>query len=510
MLARTHIAAFTLSLLIAAILTPLVRSLAYRFNLLDVPDARKIHQRPIPRLGGIAIALAFLAPLVGLLIHLNRPGLFLATQHHFLVALFVGGAAILALGVYDDICGANHKLKFAVQISVAIFGYYLGLRFESMLLPGIGRIEFGMFALPITVIWVVAIVNALNLIDGLDGLASGVSFFAVSTLFVCGLMDGDVLVCLITASLAGAIVGFLFYNFNPARIFMGDSGSMFVGYVLATMSLATVSKSNTIVALAVPVLALGLPIIDTTLALTRRAYTKRPLFSADRGHVHHRLLDLGLSHRQAVFFLYGVCAFLAITALVVRATRDFVAGGTLFIAGTLIYAMIHLLRFRDVLVERQGQSVNILEQRIFHEARDGVRVLVREMRKAPNLNGAWQSLKDASVLLGVTRVELELHVRPNASEALKQRLRYLAPQTEIESRGQALTIEVMDDTFIYGELKFVYPRVPSVDDQRRALMYVLAEGLCEHLEASYGEQADQLFVVRRHKVAQSDGFDEGA
>ncbi|MBR56726.1 MAG: undecaprenyl-phosphate alpha-N-acetylglucosaminyl 1-phosphate transferase [Myxococcales bacterium] len=512
MLARTHIAAFLLALFVSAVLTPIVRRLAHKYTLYDMPGSRKIHLRPIPRLGGIAIAFAFFAPVAALLLYLNKPGrLLLVHQQQFIWALFGGGGVILALGVYDDIQGANHRLKFSVQFLVATLVFLVGLRIEHLGIPGAGRVVLGPLAFPITVLWIVGVINAVNLIDGLDGLASGVSFFAVVTLFISGLLDGPngALVCLITACMAGAIVGFLFYNFNPATIFMGDSGSMFVGFVLATMSIAAASKGTTLVALAVPLLALGLPLFDTLFAVARRFRTGRPVFSADQGHVHHRLMDLGLSQRQTVLVLYSICMLLTVTALVLRATRDFLAGGALFLAGTLVFVMVHLLRFRDVVALRMSERIGELERRVFDEGLDRLRQQGRAIRGADSWDGAWKGLKECAKCLGVTRMDLKLHVRPNKEENLEHELRYVSAKTDIETRCGKLVVPLMDDRFIYGELRFVFPTVPSVDDQRRAFMYLMGEYVVEFFETSYSGRAEQLFVVQRHPTSAHAGADQG-
>lgn len=315
---RTFLVAFLMALGIAAILTAPVLHLSRRWRLFDPPDGdRKIHTNPMPRTGGISIAFGFAAPLVGLLFWGNNFALELRDDKARIAAFFVGLLSILGLGVYDDIKGCGAWGKLLVQTAVAVLLWQVGLRFETVNLFG-QPFEFGLSSLPLTVLWVTGIINAMNLIDGLDGLAAGVAFFAAAALFVLAMQDGNNMLGLFAAALAGSVLGFLFYNFSPALIFMGDSGSMTIGYVFATAALWSACKRSTALALLLPILALGLPIADTALAFVRRAISGRSPFHSDRKHIHHRLLDMGLSQRQAVLVLYLVCCVLTAAVIMIR------------------------------------------------------------------------------------------------------------------------------------------------------------------------------------------------
>jgi UDP-GlcNAc:undecaprenyl-phosphate GlcNAc-1-phosphate transferase len=337
------IVAFFSSLAVATVLTPLVLKLALKHKLYDQPNERKVHSRPIPRLGGVAIVIAFFAPLTGLL--LVRVGMTvpLTESPSHLIGLFVGGLIIAALGLYDDLKGADAKKKFAVQVLVAILMWALGYRIELLSNPFGGQIALGWFSLPLTVFWFVGVMNAVNLIDGLDGLAGGVSLISISTLMALAIMDDKVLAALMSACLAGALVGFLFFNFNPARIFMGDTGSLFLGFVLAAFSISTSSKGSTAIAIAVPLLVLALPILDTLLAIGRRVRARRPIFSADQEHIHHRLLRAGFTHRGAVLVLYGVALSLAGFALLSRAVSQPMVALLLLGAALVLFVLLRLL-----------------------------------------------------------------------------------------------------------------------------------------------------------------------
>jgi UDP-N-acetylmuramyl pentapeptide phosphotransferase/UDP-N-acetylglucosamine-1-phosphate transferase len=310
--------AFGLSLAIATVMTPLVLRAARARRLYDAPDARKVHVEPTPRLGGLAIVLAFYAPVTGLLLVDAGASRLLTDLGPQLVGLFAGGLAVAAIGLYDDLRGANARQKLVVQTAVAVAMVALGYRVEVITNPFGPPLELGLLTYPISVLWFVGVMNAVNLIDGLDGLAGGVSFIAVATLLALSVLNNHPLAVLLSAALAGALAGFLIFNFNPARIFMGDTGSLFLGFILAALSMSTSTKASTTVAIAIPLLVLAIPLLDTAMAIGRRLRAHRPVFSADQDHLHHKLLRAGLSHRGAVLTLYGVALVLAATAILVR------------------------------------------------------------------------------------------------------------------------------------------------------------------------------------------------
>ncbi len=315
---RTYLVAFLMALGIAALATPIALQIGRRLHLYDAPDGRrKIHTGLIARTGGLAIAAGFLAPLLGLLFVGNAFAADLKANEARMTAFLAGAVAILLLGVYDDVRGVGAGGKLVVQTAVGGLLWWAGLRFETVTLGG-DVIAFGMWSLPLTMLWVAGIINAMNLIDGLDGLAAGVAFFAALSLFIISLLDGNMMLGLFAAALAGSVLGFLFYNFAPALIFMGDSGSMTIGYVFAAAALWSAGKRSTALALALPVLALGLPIADTVLAFTRRTLSGQSPFHSDRKHIHHRLLDAGMSQRKAVLVLYGLCLTLTLVVVVIR------------------------------------------------------------------------------------------------------------------------------------------------------------------------------------------------
>lgn len=324
------------------ILIPWVVRLAYRIGKVDTPDARKVHTVPIPRLGGVAIFLGFLVGLTAL--ELLVPGELFALDGP-LKGVFVGGALMFLVGIVDDLRPLPAKLKFGLQIAAALAAYYYGVRIEFVSNPWTGGLTFlpGIVPMALTVFWLVGITNTINLIDGLDGLAGGVSLIAAGTIGVIALQTNQPIVGLLALALAGSTIGFLRYNFNPAKIFMGDGGALFLGFTLAAIAIMGVLKLIAAVAFVLPLLILGVPILDTAFAILRRAWNRKPIFSPDRGHLHHRLLDAGLTQRRAVLVIYGICLVLGGTSL---ALAKIEGGYTVLLGGVafLVYGVIRLVQ----------------------------------------------------------------------------------------------------------------------------------------------------------------------
>ncbi len=402
---RTASVAFIAATLAAAVATPAIRDLAHRWGALDhALTSRKIHGKPIPRLGGIAIVLAFYAPLVALLFVDSGVGRSFYANPYKAFGLFAGGVAIAALGVWDDLKGADAKTKFAVQFAVAGAMYALGFRIDHIANPYGAPIQLGMLGLPFTMLWIAGVINALNLIDGLDGLAGGVALIAICSTFAIAVLQSHPLMILFTAALAGAVLGFLFYNFNPASIFMGDTGSMFLGFVLATTAIQTNHKSSTAVAIIVPIIALGVPIADTLLAMARRAARGAPLFSADRGHIHHRLIALGLSHRQTVLVLYGASIVLGGVALALSYASSSQATWFLLVLSGVAYLALRRLGYINL-----EKTQRLLQDRRRNlELRAAIRRISDSLRSARSVDEAWIAVGFAAEALGASAVALHL------------------------------------------------------------------------------------------------------
>ncbi len=407
---RTAGVAFVLACLVAVVLTPLVRRFALKHRLFDDHvSARKIHGRPIPRLGGLAIAAGFYAPLLGLLIEASGVGGQFYARSRMAAAFLLGGGGICGLGLLDDIRGSGAGRKFLIQFAIAGALYYAGFRIDVLSLPFVGALHLGALSLVFTLLWIVGVVNAMNLIDGLDGLAAGVGLFGVATTFVMAASRGDAIMMLFMASLGGSLLGFLVYNFNPASIFMGDTGSMFIGYVLAVGSIQTSQKSSTAVAILVPMVALGLPIADTLLAMLRRAVRRRPLFSADRAHIHHKLIDLGLTQRQAVLVLYSASILLGGTALLLTVASSLQSAAILGAMAMLGFVAIRKLGYGKI--RRSAVSQTEID----------ARRLLDRLAGAADEERLWLELKSLTQALAMTAIRFSLVYRNESDSVAIQR-----------------------------------------------------------------------------------------
>ncbi|NOY27251.1 MAG: undecaprenyl/decaprenyl-phosphate alpha-N-acetylglucosaminyl 1-phosphate transferase [Oligoflexia bacterium] len=407
----TYLVAFFLSAICALVLTPLARDFAVARGAVDAgTEERKVHSVPTPRVGGIAIAVAFAVPVFGLFFWDNDISKVYLADAPQLIGLAGGALVMVLLGLVDDLRGVRPRTKLLVEVLVATGAYFLGYSIAKIATPFGAPIELGWLSYPVTVLWIVGIVNAINLIDGLDGLATGIALFTVAILFVLGVVHHNIIVSTTAIALAGALVGFLRYNFNPASIFMGDSGSLFLGYALAVTAISGSSKSSTVVSLLIPLLAMGVPVMDTLLAIIRRFLAGRHLFEADRGHVHHRLLDRGLSQRQAVLVLYAGCAFLAVAALSImyaNSATSAVILGAIAIAALAFSKMIGLLSWSDL---RHSVRYGLARNQGLRERLNVIELTAEGMRAAPTPDLAIQCLIDAMAQLQVDRLVLSADV----------------------------------------------------------------------------------------------------
>lgn len=304
--------AFAAALIVSLVLTPAVILLANKTGAMDAPNARKVHTKPIPRIGGLAIYAGFMAAVAFVAVKFGLDGELLKET----VGLIVSGSLIVAVGLVDDYKDLPAKIKLLGQIcAAAVLVVGFGVRIDFVTDPFGGYLYLEWFAIPATMFWLVGLTNTVNLIDGLDGLAAGVAAIASFTILLIALEQNFILVAVLTAALAGAAVGFLKYNFHPAEIFMGDTGSMFLGFMLAGISVTGAVKSVATIALIVPIFALGLPILDTTFAIVRRLRGGVPIFKPDKGHLHHRLLSVGFTQCQAVLLMYVISALFGLSAI---------------------------------------------------------------------------------------------------------------------------------------------------------------------------------------------------
>jgi UDP-GlcNAc:undecaprenyl-phosphate GlcNAc-1-phosphate transferase len=405
----TILVIFLLSLILSFSLTPLVGWLAQRFGVLDKPCERKIHAQALPTAGGIAIYLAFYVPFVCALFYSNRllNEIFLESS---LLWLAVGSTVVFALGLIDDIYWLTPKVKLAFQGIAALLAYAGGVRIVRLEIPFFSDVSLGWMSLPATLFWFVLVINAINLIDGLDGLAAGVSLFVSLVLLVLSVMGERYVVASGLAAVAGASLGFLCFNFNPASIFMGDGGSYFLGFMLAGLSILGSMKSQATVAILIPIIALGVPLMDAFIAPIRRVVLGKGPFQADTSHIHHKLLKMGLNQRRAVLWMYGVTILFGVTALIFVQIRDERGGFLLLILGlALVFGVGKLGYLRHLAVDRMmGYFNDVTDEMGLKKERRTFLNRQIAVSEARDIDEMWDSVIEALETLKIDHAEIQL------------------------------------------------------------------------------------------------------
>lgn len=400
---------FLTSLILSMALTPVVIRIAQKFNLVDRPSARKVHAIPVPRIGGVAI---FLACFIG-----GFSSFFYETditlsifQDPRVIWLAFGSLVIFGLGLIDDLWRLGYAAKFSVQILAGVIAYSGGLRIELItFLPQHSLAQIGL-SLPFTVFWVVLVINAINLIDGLDGLAAGVGFLVCLFLLILSVLGGRYLPAAVLAALAGALLGFLVFNSNPASIFMGDGGSYFIGFMLASVSMMGSIKGQTAASILIPMIALGFPLMETIWSAIRRFIYGQKLFKPDRDHIHHRLIALGLSQRRAVMILYGITVLMGGLSIALVYTHDNKTALLLLLFAAGVIIGIQKLGYLDFL--RSDSFMYWLkdvsdEAGISWERRSFLNFQMA-IQNSENLESLWKNLSRAVQWLHFDLVELRL------------------------------------------------------------------------------------------------------
>ena len=356
--------ALVVALVVSFLTTPVVKTFAYKVGAIDVPkDARRMHKVPIPRLGGLAIFIGFMVSI-----------LLFASITSEMKSILLGAVIIVVLGVVDDIMALPAMLKFVVQIVAASIPATHGVQILAFSNPNIFSDDLywvlGWLSIPFTVLWIVAITNAVNLIDGLDGLANGVSAISATTMLVIALVGNQTQVAIVLAALVGACVGFMPYNMNPAKMFMGDTGATFLGFILATMSIQGLFKYYAVISFVVPFLILGLPIFDTAFAFIRRIAHGQSPMHADRSHIHHRLIDMGLNQKQAVATLYVISAILGLSAVVLTTggeQKAMVLFAALCIVAVVAARVVFPKEVTKELTEELHEEIEGLKEHVQHK-----------------------------------------------------------------------------------------------------------------------------------------------
>jgi UDP-GlcNAc:undecaprenyl-phosphate GlcNAc-1-phosphate transferase len=390
---KTYFALFSIATVASLVTTPLIRRFCQRYKLLDVPlDGRRVHTIAIPRLGGLALYFSCLAGLSMLPFLDNLLTQTLSGFKAEFLTLFVPATLVLLLGGYDDLRGANAVVKFAGLGLIATLFYAMGGRIDALSIPFLGSAQLPpLLSYVITIVWLVGITNAFNLIDGLDGLAAGTALFSSLVILGVSISQERTLMIVVSLVLCGSLVGFLRYNFNPASIFLGDSGSLFIGFVLAALSVLGTQKATTAVAVVAPILAFGFPVVDTAMTMARRLVSRKPVFQGDNEHVHHMLLARGWSQRRAVLVLYGVCALFGLAALIFPATGSKLTGFMLFVLSAAVIIAVGHLRYHEVDELRAGVKRTVGDRRLRVANNIRVRRAALALSKASDLQEMFEA-----------------------------------------------------------------------------------------------------------------------
>ena len=405
----TALVAFVVAFAVSTVVTYLMRVLAPRIGAVDQPDQfRKIHTKPIPYLGGIGVFVGFLAPVLILMTGLRHLllGQALWDVHEQFFMILAGASVALALGAWDDVREMRPILKLLFQTLAAVVAMAGHTVIWRLSLPFMGEIELGFWGIPLTLFWFLGCMNAINLLDGMDGLAGGVSLIVCITMVLVGHFMHNTVGMLLMACLGGGILGFLVHNFHPARIFLGDSGSNVIGYLIAALAIMTSRKSETAVALLIPVLALGVPIIDTSLAILRRWSHWLPFSAPDRQHIHHILLGLGFSQKRAVFLMYGASMILCAGALLSISEQRELLLMVFGALGILVFVCVRVLgavQLRDLSNRftrdwQRHQLVNL--------ARIELEKCAHRAPMVEDMDTLWETFAATFELMGIDRAEL--------------------------------------------------------------------------------------------------------
>jgi UDP-GlcNAc:undecaprenyl-phosphate GlcNAc-1-phosphate transferase len=415
-----YLSVYTGSLMLVLFITPAVIWLARRLNIVDVPGARHMHTSPISHVGGIAIFLSMMVLSITVLWFSNNNFTTDQTMHGQLRILLLAGSFIFMAGLIDDIKtkGLRARIKFIAQVASALMVCLVGIRIKSVVITDSLALDFGWFSWPLTLFWIVGITNAVNLSDGLDGLAGGICAIACGVLAVFAGSTGNIAVVVLMLALLGSVTGFLFFNFNPAKIFMGDCGSMFLGFMIASSSVICFSKSSALVGLALPIAVLGVPVFDTFFSMLRRFLERRSIFSADRSHFHHKLIELGLTQSQAVIAIYGVTLLNAGMGMFMIVTPKIyvliVFFCTLFLL-LLIFHIVGSVRLEQIQAAMRKRYKIIHRE---HEERKSFEEATLYFRRAATFEQWWQAVSTAADKMEFWTVDLPLVNRDGTSRSL--------------------------------------------------------------------------------------------
>lgn len=393
---KTYLCVYLGSAFVGLIITPVVIFLGHKIRALDLPGTRNIHSKPIPRIGGVAIITSTLFPVLSVFLLQNTIGAAFRSILPKVIVLLSCSTFAFVVGLIDDVRGLPARIKLLAEVAAALIVCAVGVRIMSVAIAGWFTLNLGWFSWPLTLLWIIGITNAVNLSDGLDGLAAGISAIACGVIAVFSVYSGQVVMAVLMLALLGSLTSFLFFNFNPAKVFMGDCGSLFVGFTISAASVMCVTKSAAFVGLALPVLALGIPIFDTLLSMLRRFLERRSLFSPDRSHFHHRLIDMGLHQRHVVVTIYLATILSASLGLFMMVRQDIgslIVFGCVLLLIVLLFWVVGSIRLREIvtglqekyaLTRRQGQERATFEH------------LQLQFRQVRNFDQCWSAICEAA------------------------------------------------------------------------------------------------------------------
>jgi UDP-GlcNAc:undecaprenyl-phosphate/decaprenyl-phosphate GlcNAc-1-phosphate transferase len=392
------------SLILCWILTPPCRDLLRRLGIVDRPDQiRKLHRGVIPRVGGLPIAIAYVGIYAVFLVSPLTAKAALAGHLPFVWNLLPALLVIFATGLADDIAGLRPWEKLLGQTAAAALAYWAGVRILA-----VGHYSTGhwWWSLPLTALWLIGCANAFNLIDGLDGLAAGVGLFSTVVMLIAALIEGNMMLALATIPLAGCLLGFLRYNFPPASIFLGDSGSLLIGFLLGTYGVIWSQKSTTLLSMAAPLVALALPLLDTSLAIARRYLRSDSIFGPDRSHIHHRLLDLGIAPRNVTLTLYAVCSLFGGLALLLNTLRSLYAGFIVLLFAGAAGFMVSRLRYVEFGIARRMLTTGVFRHML--KRRICLARLETRLLAARSVEESWLAIREAASEFNFSYLHLRL------------------------------------------------------------------------------------------------------
>ncbi|MBN1182657.1 MAG: undecaprenyl/decaprenyl-phosphate alpha-N-acetylglucosaminyl 1-phosphate transferase [Bacteroidales bacterium] len=428
---KTYLCVYLSSLFMAVIITPLVIKFAHHIKAVDIPGVRTVHKLPIPRIGGMAFFISTMILIIVILFLDNSIGRAFRNMQIQLISLFCSATFIFLIGLIDDLKGLPAKYKILVELLATVSICLAGVRISSIAITEQWVLNFGILSCPLTILWIVGITNAVNLSDGLDGLAAGISAIACGVIAIFAVYSGNVIMAVIMLALLGSLTGFLFFNFNPAKIFMGDCGSLFLGFIIASSSVLCSSKSSALVGIALPALALGIPIFDTLFCMLRRFLERRSMFSADRRHFHHILMDMGIKQRHVVIIIYVVTLLFTGLGMFMMVTRDkstFILFTCVLILIILLFSVVGSVRLKETISKiqkkykiesrcKQEQTQFYDTQLYFHNAYNYEQWWDAVCKAAERFDFVWLSLKSEDAD-GV--IQTEIWEMPNSMRDLSR------------------------------------------------------------------------------------------